>query len=229
MKRRKMFLLTAYVLGSTAAVHGANFQNLDFEATRLPPDGPGGLQPVGVALPGWTAFLGNEATTDVLYNESFLGTAFVGLSGSPLYVLDGHFSARLNPGASPFTTLRVSASLAQTGLIPIGVNTLQFHATVSAFHPTIRDFFGVYIDGQRLETFPMLEDSGTLTTMFTADISAYAGREVDLRFTSFNLMGFPNGLTLDDISFVPIPEPSTWVLFGLATVALGWSLRRRSG
>jgi hypothetical protein len=201
---------------------------LDFEATSLAPDGPGGLQPADVALPGWTAYLGNEVTTDILYNESFLGTAFVGLSASPLYVLDGHFSARLNPGASPFTNLRVSASLAQTGLIPIGVNTLQFHATVSAYHPTIRDFFGVYIDGQRVETFPVVEDPGTLTGIFTADISAYAGREVDLRFTSFGDPPYPNSLVLDSIAFINVPEPSTWALFGLGAAVLGWRLRRRA-
>jgi hypothetical protein len=214
------------------ALHAANFQNLDFESTPLPPNGSGDYQPISVALPGWTASLGDDALPLILYNDLFLGTAFVGLSGTSFPVLGGQFSVHLAPGASPFSTLSVSASIAQMGLVPADANTLQFRATVSTLGPTVRDYFGVYVDGQRLQVFPSIERPGPITATFTADISAYAGREVNLQFTSFNLMGYPNGLTLDDIAFVNVPEPSTWALFGLGAVVLGWRIfrpRRRVG
>ena len=211
------------------AALSADFQNLDFEATSLQPDGSRGFQPIEVALPGWTAYLGDNVQPNILYNDLFLGTAFVGLSGTIFPVFNGDFSVLLKPGASPFTTLPVSASLAQVGLIPFNAGILQFRATIDTFNPTIRDFFGVYVDGQRLQIFPTIEQTGPVTATFTADVSAYAGREVDLRFTSFNLgAAGPNALILDDISFIPVPEPSTLGLFALGGLLLGFSRWRSS-
>lgn len=227
------FVINFSLLCAFSCLHsaqGADFQNLNFEATSLSADGPGGLQPIEVALPGWTAFLGDEPTSQILYNDQFLGTAFVGLSGNSFPVLEGQFSALLKPGASPFTTLSVSSSLAQTGLVPADAGFLQFRATTGSIGPTVHDYFGLFIDGERLQVFPAIERPGPITAIFSTDVTRYAGREVTLRFTAFNLgPAGPNSLILDDVSFVPIPEPSTWALFGLATVALGWSLRRRSG
>lgn len=155
----------------------------------------------------------------------FFGTAFIGLSGTSFPVLNGNFSAGLVPGASPFTTLTVSASLAQTGVIPSDVGILQFEALTGG-GPTVQDYFGVYMDGQRLQVLPMIDQPGTIRATFTADISAYAGHEVNLRFTSF----FPYSLILDDIAFVPIPEPSTVSLLACAGLGLGfahWRFRLR--
>ena len=56
-----------------------------------------------------------------------------------------------------------------------------------------------------------------------ADVSAYAGQQVSLEFV------FPKGGGEFDIAgFTIAPEPSTYGLFGLGTVALWWQCRRRS-
>jgi hypothetical protein len=225
MNYSKIIVPLMFPLACLHAAHSASFQNLDFEATTLPVNGPGGLQPIEVALPAWDAFFSDGFHPPILYNDHFLGTAYVGLAGTAFTPLDGQFSVMLIPGAGS-TGSAVSVSIAQTGLIPAGANTLQFLASAGAFHPTIRDFFGVFIDGQRLDVFPPFNQPGGITNTFSADISAYAGREVSLQFTSFQLGGYPNGLKLDNIMFINVPEPSVWALFGLGAVVLGWRIFR---
>jgi hypothetical protein len=211
----------------------AEFTNLDFELTTLRPDGPRGFEPIEIALPGWTAFLGDEATSQVLFNDLFLGTEFIGLSGTSFPVLSGEFSVALVPGAINFPAISVSASLAQRGTIPADANLLQFQVAVGTVRPNVRDYFGVYVDGERLDVLPRIEYPGTIRGTYTADISRYSGREVTLQFTSFHLgpLG-PNSMILDDITFVNVPEPNTWALLGLGSLALGYRcsrLRWRAG
>jgi hypothetical protein len=138
MIRSKTLLLIVVQFLFVHALEGASFQNLNFEATALSPDGPGGLQPIDIALPGWSARFSDGHHPLVLYNEEFAGTAYVGLAGTRFRPLAGQFSAVLQPGTGATGSL-VSVSLAQTGTIPVGVTTLQFLGSAGAFHPTIRD------------------------------------------------------------------------------------------
>jgi len=63
-------------------------------------------------------------------------------------------------------------------------------------------------------------------TLWSADISAFAGLTGELRFTGNHSAGNWVGL-LDDITFVP--EPSTWALLALGSAAFACAARRRRG
>jgi hypothetical protein len=219
-------------LGPVTTVRAAEFTNLDFESANLPfipLDDFGTWQPVSLAMPGWNIFIGSSSFDQVLHNNSTAGSAAVWIYGpaTRARILEGNYSVVLTPGAG-LAGEPASVSIAQTGIIPAEVNTLQFLAYASAFHPTIRDYFGVYIDGQRLQLSPAFDQPGSITATFTTDVSAFAGREVTLQFTSFPLVGYPNSLTLDNIAFINVPEPSTWALLGLGALALVSRLERRS-
>ncbi|HRI16877.1 MAG TPA: PEP-CTERM sorting domain-containing protein, partial [Verrucomicrobiota bacterium] len=56
-------------------------------------------------------------------------------------------------------------------------------------------------------------------------VSAYAGQEVDLEF----VLGPRELLFFDIAGFTSVPEPSTWALFALGGLALGWTCRKRTG
>ena len=65
---------------------------------------------------------------------------------------------------------------------------------------------------------------------YEADVSAWAGKTTELRFTVVP-GNYPDASsTLADIEFSPlpistIPEPSTWALLAMGLAALGWATR----
>lgn len=207
----------------TITINAAPFQNLDFEATTLPVNGTPSLQPIGIALPGWRAFMGVDAQPNVLFNDLYLGTAFVGLAGTSFQVVQGNFSVLLAPGANPFNLPEnVGVTISQTGHIPDYAHSIRFLGLVGYIGPPmpLDNHFGVFLDGQRLEVL-----SDPLSGNFVADISAFAGSDATLGFTSFNLgpLG-PNALILDSISFSaePVPEPGVFGLSALGVLLLFW-------
>jgi hypothetical protein len=214
------------LLATTAIAMGAApFQNLNFEATTLPSNGPPSFQPIMVALPGWRAFIGANEETRVLYNELTLGAAFVGLSGTSFPVLQDSFSVALVPGAGSELG---GVTLFQSGHIPDDAQSLRFLAIVGGeLQRPLSDRVGVFIDEQQVSLTDAFSEPGLYN--YSADISAFAGRDVTLSFTSSHLgpLG-PNSLILDSISFstTPVPEPSTFALFAI-TGAFGWVYWRR--
>jgi hypothetical protein len=221
--KRFLFIPLALAVALTGT-RAAPFQNLDFEATTLDPDGPPSFQHISVALPGWRAFFGTDEQTNVLFNTQTLGAPFVGLSGTSS-VLQDNFSVVLVPGADAEPG---SATLSQDGHIPDDAQSLRFLGIVGGGpQPTpLNDRLGVFINGQQVQVTDAFSEPGTYN--YSADISAFAGLDATLSFTSFAYSQFPNFLILDGISFspVPVPEPSTFALLAI-TGAFGWFYWRR--
>ena len=79
MKMRPIVSLSALALLAMTARGQGTFQNLDFEAARVPPHSAG--VDVTNALPGWTAFSGTTQLSTIYYNPASVPFANVNLMG----------------------------------------------------------------------------------------------------------------------------------------------------
>jgi hypothetical protein len=233
----------ALFLAATCAALSTNaqtFTNLNFESATPStpisgPLGPGVLyQPVGLALPGWTAYLGAVQQTEVIQNSYGFGTAEVILfgpnypaAGSGPGIIDGDYSVLLQAGADPVSSALESASISQTGVVPIGIQSLDFAAWTTSFTE-----FSVSFDGINLS--PVALGSGpNSTTIYGVNISSYDGQTGPLEFSALFSGTGASWLGLDDISFsttVLSPEPNMVALSGIGGLLLAarmWLARRK--
>ncbi len=197
------------------------FTNLDFESANVSNLPPGQFEFVSVTdgLPGWTAYIGTNALTQVSHNLISLGGANVGISG-PAYTfppLEGAYTAILQPG--PFIGQGPSVSIAQTGLIPASAKSMRFLASLAYTNDLI-----VSIGGQVAPVIPLGFGS------FGCDVSAVTGSVQELEFTIAGTHG--NDLNfLDAISFSsePVPEPSglSLLVIGVASLIFFHRTRRK--
>jgi hypothetical protein len=155
-----------------------------------------------------------------LLNDQTLGgeaTILYGPSYDKSYILQGNYTVELASRIRFHTNDPMElASIAQTGMIPINANSIEFLGKSVFGGPTLELSF----NGQNIPTLPL--SNGTNYTLYGGDISQFAGQTGELRFTSLPSPLYPtpqSGGLLDDISFSPmvIPEPSTLALmtFGL--------------
>jgi hypothetical protein len=122
----------------------------------------------------------------------------------------------------------VNASIAQTGFVPLGIQSLEFKAWEWAPSTSI---LSVSFNGNDLS--PVVIGTGANYILYGADLSAFAGQTGQLEFTSvFNNNG-PSWIELDDIGFSTTavsPEPSIVALGGiggLVFAARKWFGRRK--
>jgi PEP-CTERM motif-containing protein len=204
--------------------HGAAFQNLDFESGTLVPIPGDRYNRVyfDQAFPGWRGYVGTNQEAAAFHNGDFLCCSAITLWGGashPEYAIEGTYSvflhAALGPDSQPADT-----SIAQTGILPLEARSLLFKARETT-GPGL-----VSLGGSLLPIIPLSVTSDY--TLYGADISAWAGREAELRFTAVAPPTLDHFWGLDAIQFstTPIPEPSTFALFALAA-AFGWFYRRR--
>ena len=194
------------------------FVNLDFESATLVPVGktqqtalPGDQVQLAQALPGWTVTIVAPFTTNALYDNMFLdsaGISIIDTKGPYLAssVIDGLYTALLQSGLGYTSTGGVvsDTTISQTGLVPLGTQSLQFKAQ------TFFDYagkFAVTLGGQTLSLTSL--GSGTNYTLYGANVSQWAGQTAQLSFTVFGEKPHVNdeGLLLDDIQFSPQPVP----------------------
>jgi hypothetical protein len=204
------------------------FVNLDFEQAQIPasPDVPLFFLSWEQGAPGWSHSAGDS--TDYIGFQGHLGFSqfYVLLNGTELFgPVGGAYSMGMSGGhlreGDPGSEW-VDAFLAQQGTIPVGTSELRLQSTSFQFQ--------VLIDGlpiamtpielrPELRTFrPALEN---YRGPWSGDVSSFAGQSVELRIATIG-PGFGVPLALDNIIFLPVPEPATsWVLLaGLSTLIL---------
>jgi hypothetical protein len=220
MKTILSLLLAAAVTMSAAQTFGQGslqFENLDFEAANIQQSQTPGQVSSLDALPGWSVYLGANQQTLVGYNSVALGSTWVTLQGTnaPFGIynsIEGNFSLLLQGGGTA-----PCAAIAQTGLVPANAQSLNFQAQAGG------GTLVVSVGGQIVPFFATA--AGPNYSWYGADVSAFAGQTVELRFSA--LQGL-NDWNLDTIRFspVPIPEPGTLALFAIGALLLGWRFVR---
>ncbi|HUD82337.1 MAG TPA: hypothetical protein VMQ67_02490 [Candidatus Saccharimonadales bacterium] len=116
MKTEIAIIILAHSLSAFAQ---GTFQNLDFESANPGTTFSFGV-PVSSAVPDWTVTVGGVQQTQIPVNGPSLGSAQVMLAstGGPIEPIDGSYSAFLTGNPS------VTASISQTGLIPVGTDSI---------------------------------------------------------------------------------------------------------
>ena len=232
-------IVTLAILGGGLTGRGqSTFQDLDFEAATpgTPVYGPIGpyYQPVNLALPGWTVYMGTTQQTEVTQNAYSLGEGAVDIFG-PKYqsagaqgtfqpgIINGNYTVFLQAGTP---TGLGDAIIEQNGTIAAKEQTLiwkQWDWLTPAQNPTA-SVLTVSFSGNVLT--PVVLGSGANYTLYGANIAPYAGQTGELEFDASD-----TGLSwieLDDISFSNtsvVPEPSTLALTGFG--GLIFALHRR--
>jgi len=119
----------------------------------------------------------------------------------------------------------VAATIEQTGLIPVGTQSIQAKFSVGATD------FTVSLNGQNIPMSPLA--SASAFTLFGGDVSAFAGQTVDLSISALSVspQNTFNIVSVDSIVFstTAVPEPETWALLLCGAVLFGFGGGIRSG
>jgi hypothetical protein len=205
MRKTLICCLVAVSLTLPWDVFGQGFVNLNFETTTITPNpyGPGYV----ATVPGWTWTPGGSPW--VYFNSATLDEPGVSLEGTNWYVpaIEGQYSISLQ-GGTAYAYDTNGASIGQTGQIPLTARSISYWGGA----------LQVTFNGQML-SFSAVSNAPNYT-VFTADISAYAGQTGQLLFTA----PWRSEAYLDNIQFssIAIPEPSVLNLFGICAFCLCW-------
>jgi hypothetical protein len=229
VKTTKLIAVLSAAFFAALSGHAQSFENLNLEQANPVIDPSGPYYPLDVtaasALPDWTAYLGSVQQTDVIQNAVSTGQASVVIFGpdypaagsSPGFypgTIDGNYSVLLQAGADPITSALEGASIAQYGTVPLAAQSLEFKAWETPFTE-----FSVSFDGNTLS--PLVLGSGANYTLYGVNISSYDGDSGTLQFSALFVNPGVSWLGLDDISFVPVPEPNIVALTAIGGLLFG--------
>ena len=213
-------------LSNTCRAQGT-FQNLGFEQANVPPvpaGQSGGFVAASNGLPGWIAYYGINQATQILHNDFTTGSVNISILGPTngplsLPIIEGNYSAFIQAGIDNITgTSLISAAIAQTGVIPLGTESIEFKLLPT----TSYSGFAVTFAGQNISYGPISSTANYI--LFGGDVSSFAGQTNELRFTASPTASDPfSSYELDSIVFStsPIPEPGTWALLLCGAAVLG--------
>jgi hypothetical protein len=209
MKRIAMVVVIAAICAISA--RGQSFQNLDFESAYGLPGNPGSgvMVPVANAFPDWAAYASppSNSLSSITYADNFDGSySLVTLVGGSL-ALSGQYSVRFF----------VAGWVSQTGLVPDNAESLQFEAYIQG-DPSQ---FSVSLGGRGL-SFSAISAGPNYSTVYEAAIPA----DMDGQMETLAFGVDDEDATLDNIEFLPVPEPSEYALLVTGAIVLGLCIRR---
>jgi hypothetical protein len=209
--------VAAVLWGAAMSACAQAFVDLGFDAAKVPVPTPMTLS-WSEAAPGWGHSDG-DSTDYVYFDFSHLGySQYYVLEPTPFGPAAGPYAFGMRSGTFHESEPRgpfVPAFLSQTGRLGAGVTTVSLL--------TNSVFFGVMLDGQPIVMRPTgldpssptyADDVLTYVGEWTGDVSAFAGRVVDLKIIDLLPPEDFSALVVDEIQFRPVPEPSTARLFG---------------
>jgi hypothetical protein len=213
MKIAHISLTLAAVAISCHIASGQGFVNLDFEDTTITPvliNSFSGYYDYIATVPGWTWTPQNNAAAIDADTMVSLNTIALDAPAVTLHSVDdpygrqaiqGNYSILLQ-GGSPFVSSTSYSSIGQTGQIPSNAKSIVYWG--GALQATF--------NGQPLSLFDISDNPNY--TIWSADISAYAGQSGQLLFTA----PWQTTAFLDNIQFSssPVPEPSILSLICLS-------------
>lgn len=217
----------AAVLACAAANASAQaFEDLDFDAATAGPPFSVFAMPWDQAAPGWSHPDGDSTSYVSWFPNAGYSQSYV-LLQSPFGAASGAYGFGLKSGSydedDPGSAF-VYADISQTGQLGAQVTTVSL---LSSSY-----LFGVTLDGTGIAMQPVGLDPTSPTYAqdlmgysgeWTGDVSAFAGQVVDLQITDLITMPNPPLLEIDQIAFLPIPEPAmaTMLALGLLAALLG--------
>ncbi|MCK9684709.1 PEP-CTERM sorting domain-containing protein [Scleromatobacter humisilvae] len=217
-------------LATSAAAQA--FVDLDFDAANVPlPPGSTSFMPWNEAAPGWSHSDGDSTSYVSWFPNAGYSQSYV-LLLSPFGSASGPYGFGLKSGTfhedeprGPF----VYAEISQTGRLGPQVTTIELLSSSYLFEVTL-DGTGIAMQPVGLDpTSPTYtEDMMGYSGEWTGDVSAFAGQVVNLQITDLQTAPNPPGLAIDQIEFLPVPEPSTAALLGLGLLATVLAGRRRA-
>ena len=201
---KKHILILMVILAGIGNAFAQGFVNLDFESANLSGYSAGSV-PASDAIPGWTAYLGGVALSNINYNIGGSGNMVAIVGVNPI---QGNYFIHIQGNGSDNT----QASIGQTGTIPVTAQSLIYWG--GGFGQNDISF-----NGQTL-SFTAL-GFGANYVIYGIDISAFAGQTGQLLFTS-SYWPAAVGDNIDNIQFSssPIPEPSAVSLLLLGSGVL---------
>ncbi|PWU15817.1 MAG: hypothetical protein C5B50_14655 [Verrucomicrobia bacterium] len=180
---------------------GQGFINLDFERGVTSSN----------TIPGWTAYVNGSPTTVLSNNIALNGGAvcLLGTNGG-FQQIQGAWFAYLQGQTVGFPN---TASIGQTGMVPITAESLIFWGSVGAGDVT---FNGQTLPLVVLGTAPNYK-------IYGANISGFAGGVGQLLFTSYSSQVGGQWDSVDNIQFSTqfIPEPSAVALLSVGVLSFG--------
>lgn len=205
---------------------GQDFVDLDFDHAKVPAqDPPPVILSWDEGAPGWRHSEG-DSTGFVYLDFSHLGfSQYYELVSAPFGPAAGPYGFALRSGTLREQEPRgefVLAFLSQTGRLAPGIRSVSLLTSSAQF--------GLSLDGQAISMRPVgldpasptyAEDLLSYRGEWTGDVSAFAGKVVDLTITDALPPTDFSPLVIDQIRFLPVPEPSAaWLLaWGLFVVA----------
>ena len=202
MKTRLALLLTLAL-----PCWAGEFVNLTFDEPDL--SGPftpvhqGGPQigKTSQLLKGWAPLLNGAPPDTMTYSPA-------GTSSTGHLTLYEYLAGPVGQQVSQYSLLYSSSppsqatfSIKQTGTIPVDAASLGLFAN-HLLEVRINDN-AVYTVDPEITAYPWI------------DVSRFAGRTVDLEFRVIQFPFQSVGMSFDILGFKPVPEPSTWALFGI--------------